>query len=49
MGESHALPLTEFRPVRKVDDTVEALGGRSEEPRREDPPLVASRAQAPIS
>src|SRR6266849_4905899 len=49
VGESHPLPLTEYRPVRKVDDAVEALGRRSEEPRRKHPPLVASRAQAPIS
>src|ERR1700674_5711376 len=49
MGESHPLPLTEFRPVGKVEDTVEALGGRTEELRREHPPLVACRAQAPIS
>ena len=49
MGESHPLPLTEFRPVGKVDDAVETLGGRSEELRRKHPPLVAFCAQAPIS
>src|SRR5260370_18883556 len=49
VGESDPLPLTEYRPVRKVDDAVEALGGRAEEPRRKHPPLVAPGAQAPIS